>query len=299
LEKARPVLDAFVLLCQTDNVQTMADILWGLSYISDGENERIQAVIESGVLPLVFQCFTIPNVDIITPALRVIGNIVSGDDTQTQIMIDSGCIIPLGHAVMCDQPHLRKEGCWALSNLTAGTPDQIQGVLQSGLIDHLCVLLEDDEPPIMFEATWVITNAISGGTAEQAAFLLESGAVQALMHALLVQPIPENMISIVFEVYLKLLDMFKETEFIDPVRELIIHNITPIYQELTTRDYEDENAKAKVQDVLAFLDVPEESWAEFLQAFEFDDDDDDDGTEGANGADQAGGAAAGSMHLDM
>ena len=59
---------------------------------------------------------------------------------------------------------------------------------------------------------------------------------------------------------------------------------------------EDENAKAKVQDVLAFLDVPEESWAEFLQAFEFDD---DDGTEGANGADQAGGAAAGSMHLDM
>ena len=115
LEKARPVLDAFVLLCQTDNVQTIKDILWGLSYISDGENERIQAVIESGVLPLVFQCFTIPNVDIITPALRVIGNIVSGDDTQTQIMIDSGCIIPLGHAVMCDQPHLRKEGCWALS----------------------------------------------------------------------------------------------------------------------------------------------------------------------------------------
>jgi hypothetical protein len=46
---------------------------WSLSYISDGPNEHIQAVIEHGCIPRLVQLLQSPDNSIVTPAVRTLG----------------------------------------------------------------------------------------------------------------------------------------------------------------------------------------------------------------------------------
>ncbi|KAG5551698.1 hypothetical protein RHGRI_009944 [Rhododendron griersonianum] len=62
----------------------LTDACWALSYLSDGTNDKIQAVIEAGVCPRLVELLRHPSPSVLIPALRTVGNIVTGDDIQTQ-----------------------------------------------------------------------------------------------------------------------------------------------------------------------------------------------------------------------
>lgn len=53
-----------------------------MSYLSDGTNDKIQAVIDAGVVPRLVELLAASKVTILTPALRAVGNIVTGNDVQ-------------------------------------------------------------------------------------------------------------------------------------------------------------------------------------------------------------------------
>lgn len=53
-----------------------------MSYLTDGTNDKIQAVVNTGLVPRLVQLLDSREVLVITPVLRTVGNIVTGNDVQ-------------------------------------------------------------------------------------------------------------------------------------------------------------------------------------------------------------------------
>ena len=57
---------------QTRDVEMLVDACWTLSYLSEGSNDQIQAVIECGVVPPLVACLAHASTTVVTPALRTV-----------------------------------------------------------------------------------------------------------------------------------------------------------------------------------------------------------------------------------
>ena len=64
--------------------------------------------------------------NVVSAALRAVGNIVTGDDVQTQIVINCAALPCLLKLLSSSKESIRKETCWTISNITAGNRPQIQ-----------------------------------------------------------------------------------------------------------------------------------------------------------------------------
>lgn len=160
-----------------------------MSYLSDGTNEKIQAVIESGVCRRLVELLMHQMPSVQTPALRSIGNIVTGDDVQTQVVINSGALPALLHLLSSPKDNIRKEGCWTISNITAGTCVQIQYVIDANIIPPLINILQNADFKTKKEACWALSNATSGGLnkPDQIRYLVSQGCIRPLCDILVCQ----------------------------------------------------------------------------------------------------------------
>src|SRR5258706_14889217 len=123
-----PALTALSKLIHSPDDEVLADVCWAISYLSDGSNDKIQAVIEAGVVRRLVELLNHRSSSVQTPALRSVGNLVTGDDLQTQIVIAAGALPALSTLLTSPKDAIRKEACWTISNITAGSPPQIQAV---------------------------------------------------------------------------------------------------------------------------------------------------------------------------
>lgn len=92
LAQVAPAVPILAEILKGDNVNAKVDALWALSYISDGDDECIQTVLNAGVASALIEILDGDAANMITPALRTVGNIVSGNDEQTQAILDAGFI---------------------------------------------------------------------------------------------------------------------------------------------------------------------------------------------------------------
>ncbi|KAL3604464.1 hypothetical protein D5086_005323 [Populus alba] len=185
-DQTKPALPALERLIHSNDEEVLTDACWALSYLSDGSNEKIQAVIEAGVCPRLVELLLHPSPTVLIPALRTVGNIVTGDDMQTQCMINHQALPCLLNLLTNDyKKSIKKEACWTISNVTAGNVNQIQAVLEAGIIGPLVQLLQNAEFEIKKEAAWAISNASSGGSHEQIKFLVNQGCIKPLCDLLI------------------------------------------------------------------------------------------------------------------
>ncbi|WZY96299.1 hypothetical protein YC2023_068628 [Brassica napus] len=180
-DQVSAALPALAQLIQLDDKELLAYTCWALVYLSDGSNEKIQAVIEANVCGRLIGLSVHRSPSVATPALRTIGIVVTGNDSQTQYIIDLQalpCLLNLLRGPY--NKTIRKEACWVVSNITAGCQSQIQAVYDADVCPALVNLLRNSEFDVKYEAAWAICNAIAGGSYKQILFLVKQDCIKPL-----------------------------------------------------------------------------------------------------------------------
>jgi len=183
-ELVSPALPTLARLIYSADEEVLTDACWALSYLSDGSNDKIQAVIEAGVARRLVELLMHNSFSVQTPALRTIGNIVTGDDIQTQIVLNVNALPCLLALLGSHRKGIRKEACWTISNITAGNKLQIQACIDCSIVPPLVQLLTHAEWDIKKEAAWAISNATSGGSPDQLRYLISQGVIKPLCELL-------------------------------------------------------------------------------------------------------------------
>eukprot|EP01104_Vermistella_antarctica_P017551 TRINITY_DN6235_c0_g1_i1.p1 TRINITY_DN6235_c0_g1~~TRINITY_DN6235_c0_g1_i1.p1 ORF type:complete len:554 (+),score=122.75 TRINITY_DN6235_c0_g1_i1:57-1664(+) len=182
VQPALPVLRH--LIHRKDN-EVLTDACWALSYLSDGENDKIAEVVsDGGTCRRLVELLLCSESAVVTPALRTVGNIVTGDDMQTQKIINVSALPALLSLLSNGKVGIVKEACWTISNITAGNQDQIQTVLDANIIPPLIQLLTIASFDVKKEAAWAISNACSGGSHPQITYLVGQGCIPPLCNLL-------------------------------------------------------------------------------------------------------------------
>ncbi len=177
-----PALPVLAKLVYSLDDEVLIDACWAISYLSDGSNDKIQAVIEAGIPRRLVELLMHASTSVQTPALRSVGNIVTGDDVQTQVIINCGALPALLSLLSSAKDGIRKEACWTISNITAGNSAQIQAVIDAHIIPPLIHLLQNGDFKTRKEACWAISNATSGGLQkpDQIRYLVQCGCIRPL-----------------------------------------------------------------------------------------------------------------------
>uniref|UniRef100_U5EZA0 Importin subunit alpha n=1 Tax=Corethrella appendiculata TaxID=1370023 RepID=U5EZA0_9DIPT len=171
------ILPALNVLIHHTDTNILVDTVWALSYLTDGGNEQIQLVIDSGVVPKLIPLLSHVEVKVQTAALRAVGNIVTGSDDQTQVVLNCDALSHFPSLLSHPKEKIRKEAVWFLSNITAGNQAQVQAVIDANLLPKIIDNLSKGEFQTQKEAAWAISNLTISGNRQQVAQLIKDGAI--------------------------------------------------------------------------------------------------------------------------
>jgi importin subunit alpha-1 len=175
---ALPVLSS--LLNHYDD-DVICDALWTISYIGEGNPDRVQQVILSGVIPKVVGFLSHTNWLFQLPAIRIIGNLAGGTKQQNQIVFSSGATSVFHFLIGHPRRSIRKEVVWCVGNLLVGEDDQVQQVFETKIMPDCIKVLRDNDVMLRLEGVYTLQNALNRGTPQQVDFLVANGLLKNLV----------------------------------------------------------------------------------------------------------------------
>uniref|UniRef100_A0A803VMY2 Karyopherin subunit alpha 3 n=1 Tax=Ficedula albicollis TaxID=59894 RepID=A0A803VMY2_FICAL len=187
METVQEILPALCVLIYHTDINILVDTVWALSYLTDGGNEQIQMVIDSGVVPFLVPLLSHQEVKVQTAALRAVGNIVTGTDEQTQVVLNCDVLSYFPHLLTHPKEKINKEAVWFLSNITAGNQQQVQAVIDAGLIPMIIHQLAKGDFGTQKEAAWAISNLTISGRKDQVEYLVQQNVIPPFCNLLSVK----------------------------------------------------------------------------------------------------------------
>ena len=94
-ELIEPAVGPLAMLLQREVTQEVkVDSTWALSYLADGENERINMILKADpkIAHVLVSQLAEAELPLLTPLVRTLGNFVTGTDEQTQAVLDAGVL---------------------------------------------------------------------------------------------------------------------------------------------------------------------------------------------------------------
>nr|CAD7399834.1 unnamed protein product [Timema cristinae] len=201
----KPCLPVLNKLLYSQDKDVLADACWALSYVTDGSNDKIQAVVDNGVVPRLVELLSMEEVGVLTPALRAVGNIVTGNDLQAsntsgvyeQIrakMLPSVLSKLIGIRIIPCHLNLKYiqrifGAVCRQFNVACGRFNrtvvvfQTDSIIHAGALSKLSYLLKHSRSNIMKEAAWTVSN-ITAGNVDQIQHVVNSGLLQPLIDVL-------------------------------------------------------------------------------------------------------------------
>ncbi|KPP63908.1 importin subunit alpha-4-like, partial [Scleropages formosus] len=187
IETVQEILPALCVLIYHTDINILVDTVWALSYLTDGGNEQIQMVIDSGVVPFLVPLLSHQEVKVQTAALRAVGNIVTGTDEQTQVVLNCDVLSHFPNLLTHPKEKINKEAVWFLSNITAGNQQQVQAVIDMGLIPMIIHQLAKGDFGTQKEAAWAISNLTISGRKDQVEYLVQQNVIPPFCNLLSVK----------------------------------------------------------------------------------------------------------------
>uniref|UniRef100_A0A7S4A8P8 Importin subunit alpha n=1 Tax=Pseudo-nitzschia australis TaxID=44445 RepID=A0A7S4A8P8_9STRA len=224
-EQTAPVIFPLVqLLDKPISEGAKVDILWALSYLSDGNEQKIELVLSTGIASKLSQLLQDESLKVRckTPIVRILGNFVSGNDSQTQAVIDSGIVDRLPGLLGSRSKTIRKESSWLASNIACGSHQQIAMLMHNTqVLKQLIANAKNDTWEVRKEALWALSHVCTSGTPMHTESLVETGGLEPLISVLAVQNIDPSLLVGILDAIRKVLDVDEASSFPNKYGRLI------------------------------------------------------------------------------
>ncbi len=102
----------------TTQERLIEDSLWALTYLSDGDDERIENILKLNLVKKIMEHAHSSKIRYALPAVRIIANLLTGTDEQTETLIEEGVLDLIAHNFENSKNStIILDSLWCLSNI--------------------------------------------------------------------------------------------------------------------------------------------------------------------------------------
>lgn len=179
-----PIVPKLAMLLYCTDEETLINTCATLSYLSNGDNDRIRELIHAGICRRLVELLLHPNYQVEIHVLTATVNITSGTTIQTQVLLNVSLLPCLLCLLSSPKKGIRKRALWATSNVAAGSREQVQAIIDTNIFPSLVTVLRHSEYDLQKQALWAVHNLALNGIHYQIDYMIVNEMIPPLCNFL-------------------------------------------------------------------------------------------------------------------